>query len=65
MNALKVDIACIGKSYTRNHADDTGNHDFDFGETIRPGNANDRLPPLDTFTECYQIPLATLKHRRR
>jgi hypothetical protein len=34
MNALKVDIACIGRSQTMRCADDTGNHDFDFGEIV-------------------------------
>jgi len=48
-----------------NHANDIGNHDFDFGKTMHMGNADDRLPPLDTFTERYQISLAPLQHRRR
>jgi len=65
MNALKVDIACIGRSYIMNHAKDTGNHDFDFGKIAHQGNADDRLPPLDTFAKCYQIPLAPIQHRRR
>ena len=64
MNALKVDIACIGRSYIMNHAKDTGNHDFDFGKIAHPDNANDRLPPLDTFAECDQIPLAPLQYHR-
>jgi hypothetical protein len=34
MNALKVDIACIGRSYITSHANDIGNHDFDFGEIV-------------------------------
>jgi len=65
MNALKVDIACIGRSDTESHADDSGNHDFDFGKIAHSGNADDRLPPLDTFAKCHKIPLAFIQHRRR
>lgn len=65
MNALKVDIACIGMSEDETIANSIGNHDFDFGEPQSNHRADSRLPPLDTFTECYKIPLVAVQHRRR